>query len=521
MNTTCGHADSGSGFRTLGLDDQLVSILENSKLEAPTEIQQRMVPLLLEGKDCLTRAFPGAGKTNAYILPIVQKAEPGKSTQALVLQPTRSLAQQLEKNFARFAPQRGLKAFAVTDVGCRRPGPDPLAENPEIIITTPRGADQLLADDRVNWDGIRYVVVDELDAMVAAGDLKYVRHVLDAVDAPHQTIVISSQLTDDVRGVAVSFMREPVELDAGEGADRATVVDQYYFEVQDMDEAFEALLTFCKQEQPNLALIVTNSPETADNVAFRLDRARVNARALNGGGQRQNRRGPMRPRNSRSEVVVASDPATRQLSVIPASHLVHYEIPADLEGYLSRLRNADRLRRPGVSIAIVPADRTGFVEQAGHATGKPMTRVDKPERPADAGQGRRAPRGEGEPGHREREPQGEGRGAQGQRREGGRGGRERPRGEGGRREGGSRRDAGRANGRSTPEAAPAKPRPKTIVSPSGLITPLRWVEALHRDAELEALGLNPLPRTLGCRFRAARSSRAPKRPPRETRKLRR
>ncbi|MFQ5804877.1 MAG: DEAD/DEAH box helicase [Phycisphaerae bacterium] len=436
-----------SGFQDLGVEPDLIAALQRRKLSAPTEIQQHLIPAVLEGKDCLARASTGAGKTNAYLLPILQRLTPGDGLQALVIQPTRSLALQLERNLRRFAPERPLRT-AVAVGGRRSHGqPDPLADAPDVLIATPRGAAELARRGRHDWSTLRIVVIDEADAILDDRGPEQLRQVHTAFEHEHQTILIAGDLDEQVRALADEVLRDPIEIDVAPGAPRAASATQAYFLV-DPQEKFDALVSFCKQESPRLAIVLANSEQQARDLARRLQRMRISCRWI---GTRhpprwRDQRG-RHPQRSRSEVIVASDPAPRRLSTIPASHLLHYELPDDLDIYLHRLRQTARLRKYGSVIAFVEPSQHALVERIERRIDKPLKKLATPQRPNRS----------------RREP--------------------------------ISKPGGEAN---TAEANP---------SVGG-----RLSQVLHRDEELEARGIQPVPRTLGSRFRSTRRGKPLRRP---------
>jgi len=456
---------SGSAFDNLGLDPVLIAALDQLNLEAPTEIQTRMIPLALQDRDCLAIARPGAGKTNAYILPVVQKCAAGGGLQALVIQPTRALATQMEKNFGRFTELRGLRAAVMAGGGGRgrRDEPDPLRDAPEILIATPRAADNLLRRDDIDWDTVKMVVVDEADAIQDGDDLQHVRHVLDALEHDYQTILLTGQRTPEIDSLVGTFMSEP-ELIEVTSDFRAGSTEHQCMVVED-SERLAALVAYCRRAAPKLALVFTNSGRAARDLCARLADQRIESRWINQAQSRppRGRHGGRGPR-SRTDLVISDDPAPRRLSTIPAGCLLHYEMPADADTYIQRVRQCDRLRRAGVSVALVTAGEASLIAAIEARLGKPFTRLEKPELPTE-----RAPR-----------PRVEG---------------DRP----------VRSDPPRSAPLSPAPLSPApfSPAPRATKPPGP--KPHRLSEPIRRDPELDARGVKPMPRTLGSRFRPKRA----------------
>lgn len=442
-----------TGFEELGLEPTLIAALERLKLDAPTEIQRRVIPAVMEGRDCLARATTGAGKTNAYLLPILQRVVPGSGLQALVIQPTRSLALQLERNLGRFAPERPLQTAVAAGGRRAQNQPDPLAAAPDVLIATPRGAAELVAHAQHDWSTIRTLVVDEVDAILDDRGPEHLRQIHAALDHEHQTILIAGNLNQPVRALAEELLRDPFEADVPPGPPRAAAAAQRYFEV-DRREKFDALVSFCKQKSPRLAIVMVNAERDARDLAERLERMRISCRWIGA------RRRPMRedqrgrqPRHPRSEVIIANDPAPRRLSTIPASHLLHYELPENLDVYMRRLEQSARLRKFGTVIAFVEPGQDALLKEIEQRINKPLEKLDTPQRPP--------------PRRREREPE---------------------------------------------PTRPAEPAQQAYAPEANRDPPSRLNDALYRDQELEARGLRPVPRTLGSRFRSTRRGKPLRRP---------
>jgi superfamily II DNA/RNA helicase len=442
--------DHDCGFQELGLDPTLIAALHRLSLDAPTEIQRHLIPAVLEGRDCLARARTGAGKTNSYLLPILQSVAPGEGVQALVIQPTRSIALQLERNLQRFAPERPLRTAVASGGRQARNRPDPLAEAPDVLIATPRGAAELVKSGRADWAALRILVIDEADAILEDRGPGQLREVHAGLPDGRQTVLLAGDLDEQVRALADELLRDPFEATTDSGPPRASSAAHCYFLVSPQ-EKFDALVSFCKQQSPRLAIVVANSEKQGRDLARRLERARVSCRWI---GARRAARGreqrDRRHQRSRSEVIVAADPTPRRLSTIPASHLVHYELPADADGYMQRLQQAARLRKRGTVIAFVEPGQDPLLDEIQQRLGKPLKKLDTPQRP---------PR-------RQR----------------------------------------------AAEPSPAQPGKQTNPPEPNSDTRGRLTETLRRDEELESRGVRPIPRTLGSRFRSTRRGKPLRRP---------
>jgi len=473
---------SQSGFTELGVDPELVAALGRLRSAPPTALQREMIPVLLAGKDCLVEAPSGAGKTNGYLLPIVQTVTPDAGLQALILQPTRSLASKLASNCARLASQRGLQVYSPDAGAGRAPRPHRLGHAAEIVITTPRGALPLLSREGVDASALRILVVDEADVIWNEGDRPTLERILEQLPESRQNVFVASQPGDELRELAQRVLREPVSIAAPAGMSRAEQAEQCWIET-DGAARIETLIAFVRQGPPKLAVVFANDEAAAENVVAALRDARMNARPVSE-PPRRDARGPRRPV---SEVIVAVDPPPARLSTIAPTHVIHYQLPHDPRAYLRRMERCSRLRRGGCSVALVSADEQAQREAIEAAIGKPMHRLEAPQ-PSHGGRPRPDRRHADDRRPRDDRPRD------------GRARDSRPRSEKP-----PRRDA------PQPQPAPAPaarlPEPFKPSSPEGKIVPERFLTVLRRDAALESAGIKPVPRTLGSRFPTERTFR--------------
>ncbi len=468
---------STTTFADLGINESLRAALERLNMAVPTDVQIKMIPHALAGRDCLTRVSTGAGKTNAYLLPILQTITPGGGMQALIIQPTRALALQLQRNIGRFSPDCEVTTAVAGGGRRRQPTSEILAAKPDILIATVRGAEDVTRHAEADWSHLRCVVIDEADAITEDTDPDLLRDIVEALPAQRQVLILAGVWTAAVEQLANTLLRDPQRLEAA-AAPRTGGARQTCFEVP-AGSKLDVLISYCKQERPKLAIVMLGSDDEADDILHHVERARISCRWI---GQRpRSRSRDARGRSGRrpeTELIFATDPAPRRLSTIPATHLIHYDLPADADTYVFRLEQAARLRRRGQVIAFVEPDQRDLLDEIERKLGAPIERAEAPkprQRTRQRGDERRKPDA-----RRDRD-------------------RSEPRRErGGRRES---RSARPGDARSQPQAGAEAFQPRG-----------RLNQLLYRDPELEARGIRPPRRTLGARFRTARRPRPLRRP---------
>lgn len=382
------------GFAALGLGESTLSVVSGMSFDEPTEVQKSLIPVILRGDDALVRARSGEGKTNAYILPMVERVKPDAGLQMVVLLPTGGIAARMQRNFERYAEHSGFQISI--DAGSRR-GEPVRNGSPDILLATPRRAARHFSEgpDEVR-EGVSLVVVDEIDAMLDMGEGESIESVLEAVGGEStQTVILSGELTDEIEQFAEQHLRSPQRICPPAGRTVAERTRHACYHVTE-DDPFDALVSFCKQKKPRLGLVYAADEDAAYELLDRLRRVRVECRGLNERG-RPGRRD--RGRRDSAVIVIAGEPP-RQLSTMPFSHVLHYALPDDIDGYAARLAQCDRLNRRGASIIFVEQADHPLIEQIEALTGSSVEMLEplvKPERSRDRGDrgGRRDSRSSG------------------------------------------------------------------------------------------------------------------------------
>lgn len=362
----------------LGIEPALLPTLERAGFHTPTDIQRELIPLALAGRDCLGQAKTGTGKTAAFALPLLQRAEPGRAAQALILVPTRELAAQVDSHFHLLGADRPLKTALL--YGGRRIHQQiqQLKKSPEIIIGTPGRVLDLMRRRELDISGVRFAVLDEVDRMLDIGFRDDIRRILRAIKSEHQTIFVSATIDDEIRKLAHTFMRDPVEINVSE--DKLTVesVEHGYVTVDPHDK-FATLLGFLKHEKPTLAIVFTNTKHAARRVADRLKRAGVNCKEIHGDLMQSRRERVMKSfRTARIQVLVATDLASRGLDVMEVSHIVNYDLPEDAAVYVHRIGRTARMGQRGYAVSFVTPEEGKLLTEIEKLINQELPRFEAP-----------------------------------------------------------------------------------------------------------------------------------------------
>ncbi len=346
-------ADWSPQFQQLGLSDRMLSALTALKFEQPTPIQEQSIPLLLAGHDVVGQAQTGTGKTVAFGLPAVEVCDPDLGEcQAIVLTPTRELAQQVGSVLDFFARAQGLEATVL--MGGRRLSDDfaNLERRPQIVVGTPGRVIDHLERRTLQLGRVRMAVLDEADRMLDIGFYPDMRKILRRSPNDRQTALFSATIPTPIKSLIHQFMHEPEHVHIEPEVATAQGINQRYYEVADRDKvhAVEELLP----ELSGRTLVFCNMKVTVDRLVSRLRDQGLNADAIHGDrDQRKRDRVMAQFRSGDIQFLVATDVAARGLDIPDVQHVVNFDLPQTPEDYVHRVGRTGRAGAEGSAISFV------------------------------------------------------------------------------------------------------------------------------------------------------------------------
>jgi ATP-dependent RNA helicase DeaD len=382
MSDKTEHPPHPPAFAALGIRPSILRALAELQFNEPSAIQSLLIPRALAGVDLLGQARTGTGKTAAFGIPVLQMAHKGLATQAIILVPTRELAVQVDAEIQRigqFTPIRSVPVYGGQKIAAQM---KVLKHHPEIIVGTPGRVIDLLDRRIINFQNVRFVVLDEVDRMLDIGFREDIRNILsrikgvraagprdpelsaeDAANMPppgHQTIFVSATISDEIERLGRKYMREPVEKLIAPGADeKPTVeeVEQCYFSVQPWDK-YRLLRLLLQRENPELAIVFCKTKHGAEKLAKRLHADGIECREIHGNLAQNKRDRVMKNfRGGKFDVLIATDLASRGIDVADISHIINFDIPEDPEVYVHRVGRTARMGAGGKAYTFVTRDQ--------------------------------------------------------------------------------------------------------------------------------------------------------------------
>lgn len=347
-------------FQSLGLSEDRIKQLEKLGFEQPTDVQAQAIPQLLKGKDVVGQSQTGTGKTAAFSLPILEQINVEETAvQALILTPTRELAQQVATAMKNFSHDRALKILTVYGGQSIDRQIQTLKRGVQVVVGTPGRIIDLLNRKALRLNALRYVVLDEADEMLSMGFIDDVREILRQAPEQRQTACFSATMPRLIQDLINQFMDDPVSLKIQQPKGTPQRIEQRVYKVPRGWTKGKALKPILAVENPESALIFVRTKRTASEITQELQSGGYSVDEYHGDlSQSQRERLVQRFRNNQVRLVVATDIAARGLDVENLSHVINFDLPDNIETYIHRIGRTGRAGKTGVAISLSqPRDR--------------------------------------------------------------------------------------------------------------------------------------------------------------------
>ncbi|MBS3050698.1 MAG: DEAD/DEAH box helicase [Candidatus Aenigmarchaeota archaeon] len=267
-------------FEEMNIDKEILEAIKDMKFEKPTEIQEKSLPPALLGKDIIAQSMTGSGKTAVFAVPIIQFVERGKGMQALVLAPTRELANQISEQFRKMSRHKKVRICEVFGGVSIEPQIHDL-RTAEIVIGTPGRMLDHMRRGTINFRGVKMLVLDEADRMLDMGFIDDIKDIVSALPKKRQTMLFSATIPDEIMYIARRYMSDPVRIMAQRHVEKHKL-KQVYYDVKS-EYKVSLLLHLIEKENPSLAIVFCSTRTTTDIVANHLEQNGVEAKAIHGG----------------------------------------------------------------------------------------------------------------------------------------------------------------------------------------------------------------------------------------------
>lgn len=347
-------------FADLGVSEKRVQMLKAMGITNPTPVQEETIPIVARGRDVISQAQTGTGKTLAFVLPMLDKIDPNLPyVQGLVITPTRELALQITAEVKKLLePRDAIKVLAVyggQDVEAQL---YKLKGNIHLVIATPGRLLDHMRRETISLAGVSMLVLDEADQMLHMGFLTEVEEILRKTPGNRQTMLFSATMPPSIRDMAGRILRNPEQVTVK--SERVTVKDIRQWVVETTDREKQAtLVKLLEQTQPYLSIIFCRTKKRASVLNQALQEMGYASDELHGDLSQAKREKVMKQfRDAKLQLLVATDVAARGLDVEGVTHVFNYDIPQDVDSYIHRIGRTGRAGESGLAITLVaPKDR--------------------------------------------------------------------------------------------------------------------------------------------------------------------
>jgi len=346
-----------STFQDLGLSKPVLRALAECGYTTPTPIQQAAIPIVTAGHDLIATAQTGTGKTAAFMLPVIEDiatcpSDPGDAPLALVLTPTRELAQQIDENVRAYGKHVGIRTCVVLGGVSSAPQIERLRHGVDIVVATPGRLIDLFEQGEVALHDVDFLILDEADRMLDLGFVHDVRWIAEQVPRPRQTLLFSATMTPGVRSLASTVQTDAQSVSVAPPATVADNIDQQVMFVAKEDKS-ALLADLLRDDDTERALVFTGTKIAAIQVARELERGGIKAEAIHSNrSQSQRERALNSFTKGKVKVLIATDIVARGIDVEGISHVINYELPDDAENYIHRIGRTARAGRAGVAVSL-------------------------------------------------------------------------------------------------------------------------------------------------------------------------
>lgn len=342
-------------FRKLGLSETILKILDKKGFEEPTEIQEKVIPVLMtENVDIIGQAQTGTGKTAAFGLPLIEMLKKdSKDVKALILVPTRELAIQVSEEINSFNGNKNLKIMPVYGGQSITDQLQRLKKGVDIVVGTPGRINDHIKRKTLKLNNLSYVILDEADEMLNMGFIDEVEEILKHTKKERRTLLFSATMPERIMNIAKNYMREYKVITVKKAQLTVELTDQIYFEVSPSDK-LESLCRIIDIEQNFYGLIFCRTKVAADSLANNLIDRGYEAEAIHGDlSQYQRERILDKFKKKRISILVATDVAARGIDVMDLTHVINYSLPQDPESYIHRIGRTGRAGKSGIAITFI------------------------------------------------------------------------------------------------------------------------------------------------------------------------
>ncbi len=347
------HFKPEHAFESFQIEPSLKLAITQKGYTSPTPIQDRAIPHVLQGADVVGIANTGTGKTAAFLIPLINKVLLDRTKKILIVVPTRELAIQINDELVGFTPK--MKLYSVCCVG----GANIQRQIHELryahnfVIGTPGRLKDLIERNMIKLNQFSTIVLDEADRMLDMGFIHDMRFVMAGMPTPRHTLFFSATMNPVIEGLIKEFLHEPVRISVKTG-DTAKNVDQDVINIRPGENKFDVLFDLLKQKELSKVLIFGRTKHGVEKLSKILAQRGLKAESIHGNKNHTKRQKALSLfKDSRIQILVATDVAARGLDIADVSHVINYDLPSTYEDYVHRIGRTGRGDKKGKALTFI------------------------------------------------------------------------------------------------------------------------------------------------------------------------
>lgn len=345
---------SESTFDSSSLHSKLKANIKAKGYKHLTEIQDRSVDHILKKKNLIGIASTGTGKTGAFLIPIIQQILTHRNTSALVIVPTRELAQQVQDEFLSLT--KGLDLYSSCFIGGINIKKDisKAKKKNHLIIATPGRLNDLIYRNEINIKHTSILVLDEFDRMLDMGFINDVRKISSEMSNRNQTVLFSATVAKQQEKLIKEFIENPIRINASSGLNSSDNVDQDIIKVTESQNKFELLLKLLNKNPLEKIILFAETKRTADKISIKLIKSGFLSDAIHGGKSQNYRNKVIKLfKSGKTNILVATDIAARGIDIDNVSLVINYQIPMSMDSYIHRIGRTGRAGKTGKAFTFI------------------------------------------------------------------------------------------------------------------------------------------------------------------------
>lgn len=371
-------------FEKLNIIAPLLRALKEENYTEPTSIQEKAIPLVLNGNDLMGSAQTGTGKTAAFAIPILQhlyldrrQNNGRRKISALVITPTRELAIQIGESFTTYGKYTGINNTVIFGGVSQGSQTNALKRGVDILVATPGRLLDLMDQGFVRLDDIEYFVLDEADRMLDMGFIHDIRKIIDRLPTQRQSLFFSATMPKNIVELSRKILRNPRKVDVSPVSSTADTIQQYLYYTNKSSKK-DLLFHILQDEDIDQVLLFSRTKHGADKIARNLKKQKISTAAIHGDKAQNQRQKALRQfKAGEIRVLVATDIAARGIDIDKLKHVINYDIPNIAETYVHRIGRSGRAGEEGTAISLCEPEENAYIKDIERLINQKIKRIDE------------------------------------------------------------------------------------------------------------------------------------------------